>query len=141
MESEGAGYCSAHGKGFSSHLSVAFDSLAAGKTGSEKSYHWRPASLASSPAPSHTSPCSGRARAEACLSEGRVPGDKSKADCGSGLGFLFIFHRTTEFETEMPTAKTWANPGLWSLNMIKCGVSLLKKTITNTNGFKLLLLK
>lgn len=33
VKSEGSGYSSARDKGFSSHLSVAFDSLAAGKTG------------------------------------------------------------------------------------------------------------
>lgn len=51
------------------------------------------------------------ARSRSLRSEGRLPGDKSKVRCGSGLFPPVMFHRTTEFETGVPAAKTWADPG------------------------------
>ena len=62
---------------------------------------------------------------------------------GQDLWFSsFIFHRTTEYETGVPTAKTWADPGFVEPKYYKIGGSLFKrKKITNAINLKLLLLK
>lgn len=86
-EAAGRGWGAGWARGVSSHLSAALGSLAAGETGSEKSYRGRPASPASPPAP-HT--CPGRGRGAGARLSGEVPGEESEADCGSGLG-LFLF--------------------------------------------------
>lgn len=62
---------------------------------------------------------------------------------GQDLWFSsFIFHRTTEYETGVPTAKTWADPGFVEPKYYKIWGSLFKrKKITNAIDLKLLLLK
>lgn len=111
MKSDRSGYCSARDKGFTSHLSVAFDSLAAGKTGIREELPRAPSSpgLIPSTLPHLSMPKTGEGRS--CVSEGRVPGDRRKVGLWVRTWFSFIFHRRTEFETGVPTAKTWVNPG------------------------------
>lgn len=75
-----------------------------------------------------------------------MPGDKSKVGLWVRTCWFssFIFHRTTEFETGVPTAKTWADPGFEEPKYYKIWGSLFKRKklqITNTISFKLLLLK
>lgn len=62
---------------------------------------------------------------------------------GQDLWFSsFIFQRTTEFETGVPTAKTRADPGFVEPKYYKMWGSLFKrKKITNAIDLKLLLLK
>lgn len=79
---------SARGKVFSSHLSVAFDSLAAGKTGIREELPGAPSfpGLIPSPLP-HLFMRSGD-----CV-EGRVPEDKSKAGLGVRTRVFFYYSK------------------------------------------------
>lgn len=58
-----------------------------------------------------------------------MPGDKSKVGLWVRTRRFssFIFHRTTEFETRVPTAKTGADPGFVEPKYYKMQGSLREK--------------
>lgn len=72
---------------------MAFDSLAAGKTGIREELPVAPSfpGLIPSPLPHLSMPKKTGRGAEACVSEGRVPGNKSKWGYGSGFVVFFFY--------------------------------------------------
>lgn len=112
---------------------MAFDSLAAGKTGIREELPVVPSfpGLIPSPLPHLSMPkkTGVGGGAEACVSEGKVPGDKSKVGLWVRTCWFssFISHRTTEFETGVPTAKTWVDPGFVEPKYYKIWGSLFKR--------------
>lgn len=71
--------------------------------------------------------------AEACVSEGRVPGNKSKADLEVRTCWFsaFISHGTTEFGTGLPKAKAGAGPTFAESEVIKLESLFKKKKTAN----------
>lgn len=113
MKSEGSGYSSARDKGFSSHLSVAFDSLAAGKTGIREELPLAPSfpGLIPSPLP-HLSMPEDRVEQKPAFLRGKCLGIRARWNCGSGfVAFLLFFTGQQNLRQELPAAKTWADLG------------------------------
>lgn len=124
---------------------MAFDSLAAGKTGIREELPVEPGfpGLIPSPLPHQSMPKKTRGEQKPAFLRGGCLGIRASGAVGHDLWFSsFIFHWTTEYETGVPTAKTWADPGFVEPKYYKIWGSLFKrKKITNAIDLKLLLLK